>query len=122
MKLKPAKIIIQTTESIKDEWKAALKGEKKPSIKKGEIILTSMETLAKIFSKTRLEILQVIIAKNPQSIYELAKMVNRDFKNVHTDVNILKEVGLIELKDSGDARSGLIPVAKYSGIELDLAA
>lgn len=122
MKLKPAKIIIQTAESIKDEWKAALKGEKKPSIKKGEIVLTSMETLAKIFSKTRLEILQVIIAKNPQSIYELAKMVKRDFKNVHTDVNILKEVGLIELRDSGDARSGLIPVAKYSGIELDLAA
>ena len=49
-------------------------------------------------------------------------MVDRDFKNVHSDVKLLSEIGLIDLKETTDARKGLRPVAKFSGIELDLAA
>lgn len=122
MKAKKAKIVLQPIEDIKKEWTAALKGKVRSTPKGDEIIVTGLETIAKIFSKTRMEILQVIITKKPQSIYELAKLVNRDFKNVHSDVQFLNEVGLIKLKETGDSRNGLKPVAKYSGIELDLVA
>ncbi len=122
MKAKKAKIILQSIDDIKKEWTAALKGKVKSTPKDDEIIVTGLETIAKIFSKTRMEILQVIITKKPQSIYELAKMVDRDFKNVHSDVQFLNKVGLIKLKETGDKRNGLKPVAKYSGIELDLVA
>lgn len=122
MKLKKAKIIIQSVDSIKGEWKNALKGNSKSIQKSGEIVFTGIESVAKVFSKTRLKILQIIIAKSPKSIYELSKLVDRDFKNVHSDVKFLEEVGLIELQEVGDARNGLRPIAKYSGIELDLAA
>lgn len=122
MKAKKAKIILQSVDDIKREWTAALKGKVKSTPKGDEIIVTGLETIAKIFSKTRMEILQAIIAKKPQSIYELAKIVNRDFKNVHSDVQFLSEVGLIRLKETGDSRNGLKPIAKYSGIELELVA
>lgn len=122
MKMKHAKIIIRSVDSIKKDWKEALKGRKKGIQKDDEVIFTGIETIAKVFAKTRMEVLRTIIVEKPNSIYELAKMVDRDFKNVHSDVKLLCEVGLIVLKKTKDARKGLRPVAKFSGIELDLAA
>ena len=37
----------------------------------------------------------------------------RDFKNVYTDVRLLLEYGLIELKESG-ARKAALPISIYS--------
>ena len=122
MKMKHAKIIIRSVDSIKKDWKSALKGKKKGVQKSEEVIFTGVETVAKVFSKTRMELLRAIILEKPNSIYELAKIVDRDFKNVHSDVKLLSEIGLIDLQESKNARKGLKPVAKFSGIELDLAA
>jgi len=122
MKLKKAKIVIRSVNDIKSEWKEALSGQKKSRPGKDEIVITSFDILAKIFSKTRMEILRVIITERPRSIYEVAKLVKRDFKNVHADIRLLTDIGLLELKEAGDSRNGLIPVPKFSGIELDLAA
>ena len=78
--------------------------------------------MAKVLSQPRLEILSAILKDHPKSIYALAKLINRDFKNVHADVKLLADVGLIELRTSGKKRSAVMPVARYSGLELDLAA
>ncbi len=122
MKMKHAKIIIRSGESLKNDWKSALKGKKKGIQKDNEVIFTGIETVAKVFAKTRMEVLRAIILQKPNSIYELAKMVGRDFKNVHSDVKFLTEVGLVDLRKTEDARKGLKPIAKFSGIELDWAA
>lgn len=122
MKKRHAKIIVKSIENAKREWKEALKGQRQSVQKDDEIVFTSLEAVARIFSKTRMEILRAVILEKPKSIYELAKILNRDFKNVHTDVKLLADVGLIELKEAGDVRNGLTPEAKFSGIELDFAA
>lgn len=122
MKLKKVKIVIQSLEDLKTEWKDALKGKLHGVEKKGSITFLSVETVAKVLSQPRLEILATILRDHPKSIYALAKLVDRDFKNVHADVKLLAEVGLLELKTSGKKRSAVMPVAKYSGLELDLAA
>jgi predicted transcriptional regulator len=122
MKLKKVKIVIQSLADLKEEWKDALKGKVRGIEKKGSITFLSVETVAKVFSQPRLEILATILKDHPKSIYALAKLVDRDFKNVHADVKLLAEVGLLELKTSGKKRSAVMPVAKYSGLELDLAA
>ncbi|MEK7791054.1 MAG: hypothetical protein AAB309_05465 [Deltaproteobacteria bacterium] len=122
MRKKHAKIIIRSVDNLKTEWKQALKGKKKAIQKEEDIILTNLETMAKVFSRPRMEILRVIIHHKPSSIYALAKLVHRDFKNVHMDVKLLVDIGLVELKESKDGRKGLILIAKFSGIDLDLAA
>jgi predicted transcriptional regulator len=122
MKKKHAKIIVKTIENSKREWKEALKGKKKGLQKDDEIIFVSLEAIARVFSKGRMEILRTIIQKHPKSIYELAKILDRDFKNVHTDVKLLADIGLIDLKETGNNRNGLVPLAKFSGIDLDWAA
>lgn len=69
-----------------------------------------------------MEILKTVTRHEVKSIYELAKLVNRDFKNVYSDVKLLSEVGLLELKETHGSRKGLQPIAKFSGIDFDWVA
>lgn len=121
MKLKKAIIRIRNLEDVKNRWKKAIRGEIKYIQKKNEIVFLSFESASKVFSKNRMEILQTITREKPSSIYELAKILNKDFKSVYTDVRYLSEMELIELQET-DARNGLKPIALYSGIEFDWAA
>lgn len=121
MKLKTAKIIVESIEDTKKRWKKALKGKTKSNSKEEIIAVSSWEILGKVFSPQRLQILNVILITKPKSIAELARELKRDFKNVHADVKFLADVGLIDLKEEGP-RKTLIPVALFSEIELPLAA
>ena len=122
MKLKKAKIIIKNIDEVKAEWKRAMKGEVKYIQKKNEIVFTSLEIVLKVLTKNRIEVMQSIAKNKPRSIYELAKMMEKDFKSVHTDVKFLCDVGLIELEETENARNVLKPIAKFSGIEFEWAA
>lgn len=77
------------------------------------------ETLGRVLTGARLELLSVIRHARPQSIQELARAVKRDFKNVYNDIKLLQEFGLVELQESGP-RKPAIPTAKFD--ELVLAA
>lgn len=121
MKLKRVRIVVQSAEDTKAEWARALRGEIRSIQKPGVIVFTSLEAVAKVLSPARLELLGAILKEQPESIYALAKVVDRDFKNVHSDVKMLAEVGLLDLKATGK-RDAVKPVAKYSGFEVDLAA
>ncbi len=122
MKLKKVKIIVQPVESVKTEWARAFKGKSHSVQLKGTIVFTSLSAIAKALSPVRLELLGVILKQKPNSIYALAKLVGRDFKNVYSDTKIFEEIGLVDLKHSESRRDSIRPVAKYSGFELDLAA
>jgi predicted transcriptional regulator len=52
--------------------------------------------LLKTLSPARFELLQKLRAAGPLSIYELARRLQRNYKNVHTDVTQLAALGLIE--------------------------
>lgn len=124
MKAKRAKIVLKSISSIKQEWTASLNGKGKKPTKMDDctIVVTGLETVAKIFSKSRMEILRAIITQKPTSIYDLAKILDRDFKNVYSDVQFLNDIGLIKLKETSSTRKGLMPVARFSGVEFDLVA
>lgn len=121
MRLKKVKIMVQPIEAVKAEWTRALKGEVRSIQPPGTIVFTSLAAVAKALSPARLELLGVILKQKPESIYALAKLTERDFKNVYSDVKLLAEIGLVELKPTGK-RDSVRPVAKYSGFEVDLAA
>ena len=55
----------------------------------------------KTLSVARWALLQKLSAEGPLSIYELAKRLERDYKNVHTDVTQLAAIGLIERDKEG---------------------
>jgi predicted transcriptional regulator len=57
--------------------------------------------LLKTLSPARWGLLGKLKKDGPVSIYELARRLQRDYKNVHTDVTQLAALGLIERQDDG---------------------
>ena len=53
--------------------------------------------LRQLLSNERAKILHTIKEKNPPSIYQLAKILGRDFKSVRQDIKLLERFGFIEL-------------------------
>ena len=60
----------------------------------------NLPLLMKTLSPARWALLQDLRAR-PASIYELAKRLKRDYKNVHTDVTQLAAIGLIQRQADG---------------------
>jgi len=48
-----------------------------------------------------MELLHLIREHSPRSINQLASIADRDFKNVHTDIMLLKQYGLVQLGRQG---------------------
>ena len=61
----------------------------------------SLALLLKTLTPARWQLLDRLREAGPLSIYELAKRLQRDYKNVHTDVSRLAEIGLIEKQPDG---------------------
>lgn len=122
MKLKKVLIRIESADALNSRWSNMLKGKKSKPLKGYEVIsVNDWETLGRILSPPRLQLLAAIPVLKPTSIASLAKAMKKDFKNVYSDIQFLAELGLIDLKEEG-ARKNLVPIAKYEGIEFSLAA
>ena len=80
-------------------WNRAAEGRRPASL--SVLSLQDLPLLLRTLSPARWSLLQRLKAEGPMSIYELAKRLQRDYKNVHTDVTRLAELGLIERRADG---------------------
>lgn len=101
MKTKRFVVSIQPLEKslhgFADALGAARKGKQLP-ISSG-LSFSDMDTFRKFFSKKRMELLGTIKKESPKSVYQLAHLVDREYKNVYDDVQFFKELGLIQSDD-----------------------
>jgi len=58
--------------------------------------MADLPLLVRTLTPARWELLDRLREAGPLSVYELAKRLGRDYKNVHTDVSRMTEVGLID--------------------------
>ncbi len=98
----------------------SLERSKKVGKKKPGIYFENLETMRKAITVQRLKILKVIKAEHPASIYRLAKMLDRNLKNVSDDVHYLADLGLIELEKTKDGREKTTPTVNYDKILLEI--
>jgi len=61
----------------------------------------TMSQLTKIFTPTRWDLIEYLKKAGAMSIYQLAKELGRDYRNVHSDVQTLLERSVIK-KDEDD--------------------
>ncbi len=66
------------------------------------LTLPDLPALLHALTPLRWTLLERLRADGPLTVYELAKRLARDYKNVHTDVKRLIELGLVERRE--DAR------------------
>ena len=58
---------------------------------------SDLSILRNLLSNEKARLLHTIKTKQPNSIYELAKLLGRDFKSVREDLKILEKFGFLEM-------------------------
>ena len=100
MRVKRVKIGIKSVkEVLKDFVKTGEAIERGEKVKKEKgVYFESIEGFRKALTPKRLELLHLIKEKHPKSLQELARLADRDMKSIITDVEILEELDLIDMK------------------------
>ena len=65
------------------------------------LTFSDLPVALRTLSPARWILLQKLRSEGPLSIYELARRLQRDYKNVHTDVTQLAAIRLIERQEDG---------------------
>ncbi|MFW6435680.1 MAG: hypothetical protein ACOCY1_04795 [Halovenus sp.] len=79
------------------------------------LVVESLETFGRIFRATNLELLEAIAEHEPESIRELARIVDRHPPEVSENVAELADYGIITLEEHGRAKR---PRLWYDEIEI----
>jgi predicted transcriptional regulator len=105
------KIEDETSRRFAEAWHRAERGE---TFHERHLAFESWETLARVLTSKRMELLRYVRRHKVTSIRALAKALDRDYSNVHADVQALTAVGLL------DAEDGSLH-ADYDAIETKIA-
>jgi predicted transcriptional regulator len=103
-------------------FEAARTDQRIPKGPREEAGFTSLEAARNFLTRERLALLRAIRTRHPESLYELAKMVGRDFKNVQEDIRILERHGLVQIaKRPRGGRKVKVPRVVFEEIALKIA-
>ena len=81
------------------------------------LAVESLETFGRVFRPTNLRLLEAITTHEPESLRELARIVDRNPPDVLDNINELETYGLIELIEEGRSKR---PVVWYDEINVDM--
>ena len=123
MKVKRVKIGIKSVKKVLEDFvetgEAIERGER---VKKEKgVYFENIEGFRKALTPKRLELLHLIKERHPESLQALARLAKRDMKSIVTDINILEELDLIDMKRKKEGRRESVPTVEYDRINLDIA-
>ena len=85
---------------------------------KRAIYFASLKEMRRVLTERRLEILKTIRDQKPSSVYELARMVDRDLKNVLQDLSYLQQLDIVAITETGVKK---VPHFDYDRISIEVA-
>ena len=104
MKIKPLKITFESIDTFAVKSRTALQNAiqiKKSAVQKKDVLVwASVEAYQQFMSDQKYTILAVIYKYRPQSVYQLAKILNRAQQNVARDCDLLERHGFIKFEQS----------------------
>ncbi|HLE48086.1 MAG TPA: HTH domain-containing protein [Candidatus Thermoplasmatota archaeon] len=94
----------------------------RPMRPKAVLGFDSLESLRKFLTPQRQLLYRVLKRKQPQSVYELAKMLGRDRKAVAEDLKVLQEMMLVRFRTTvHNGRARLQPVLTHKRLVIEFA-
>ena len=120
MKLKNVEIIVMNDEEYGDHLNKLFEKVKEGKINESEphkIVSRTTEDIGKILTRERIRLLHIIREKKPESISELARILDRKESNVHNDLTFLEGIGLLEIK-KGRNHVKKVPVVDYDALHI----
>ena len=113
MKIKPLKIVFESIDTFAVKSRTALQNviqNKKSAVQKKDVLVwASVEAYQQFMSDQKYTILAVIYKYRPQSVYQLAKILNRAQQNVARDCDLLERHGFIKFEQSENGRKVKAP-------------
>lgn len=88
----------------------------KPDLSLHQISFANIKDITEEFISPRPKLFACLVEKKPLSLYQLAKLLNRDYANVYRDVKSLVAMGIVELKKEGER---IRPLPLYDQIIFD---
>jgi predicted transcriptional regulator len=85
-------------------WNRVLEGGRPVTLR--VLSVQTLPLLLQTLTAARWALLERLRAQGPLTVYQLAKRLGRDYKNVHTDVARLLELGLVERGEDGRVAVG----------------
>jgi len=86
-------------------------------VERDSIACKSMDDMMKLMTKTRFQVFTAIVEQAPESLTDLAEVLEKDLGNVLRDTKVLESLGLIKLQKFPGRRGEKIkPVALYRRI------
>ena len=82
-----------------------------------EAVFHEMADLQTVTRPTNLTVLRTVAREQPASIRETARLVDRDVRQVHRNLEELDELGVLDLETDGQTKR---PTVWYDTIEVDL--
>lgn len=76
-----------------------------------------VEAIQRLLTPKRLELLKSVMREPPSSLRRLAERLDRSPSEVHADVHLLVDYGVIELEAAGRAKRPHVP---YEAIEIEV--
>lgn len=87
-----------------------------------DIRFNDISALRQLLSNEKARILHTLDQKKPQSVYELAKLLNRDFKSVRKDLEVLKQFGFVKLSSELKGKKRMLkPILIITKLELSIS-
>ena len=86
--------------------------------KKEAVYFANLNEMRKVLTGKRMELLKAIKDNKPASVYELAKILHRDIKNVLQDLTYLQELDLVDVTETRDKK---VPHVRYDKIAFEVA-
>jgi len=115
LKTKTRDITISEESGAFDIFFKKIAGEKK------DYDFEGLSALRKLLSNEKARLLNVIKKRNPGSIYELAKLLGRDFKSVKEDIILLERFGFIDMiAEKTGNRERLRPIIVVDEIRINV--
>jgi len=101
----------EATRRFVDAWHRAERGKK---FRERHLAFESWDSLARVLTVKRMDLLRYVRRHEPPSVRALAKALRRDYSNVHADVQALTVAGLLDVTPEGIR-------ADYDAIETKIA-
>lgn len=107
----------QALTAFSKAWRTSAKGKTATS----RLAFGSLRELFSAITEKRLELLRYIAAHEGLNTRQLSRELGRDYKNIHTDVTVLTDLGLLEKNSKGALSAPFDEIVIHAGIRSDAA-
>jgi len=76
------------------------------------------DDIARLMRTPNLKLIEAIVSQSPDSIRETADAVDRDYREVHRNLQDLESLGVVEFESSGQRKK---PILRHSADNIDFS-